>query len=149
MTAVRKTEMGKVIVSAKIENLKDLYEVETGKLSKDKARAIEVRDAMVDTGSVMLMLPKRLIQQLGLRRVRTRRARAAAGLIDIGVYQPVQLTVEGRDCITEVAELPDNCPPLIGQVPLEMLDFWIDPIQQRLVGNPEHGGEHMIDVFLS
>jgi hypothetical protein len=36
---------------------------------------------------------------------------------------------------------------LIGQIPLEALDFVVDPIGQRLIGNPEHNGEHMIDIF--
>lgn len=63
------------------------------------------------------------------------------------VYGPVRLTVQGRDCNSDVSELPDDCPVLIGQVPLELLDFVVDPIGQRLMGNPEHGGEHMIEMY--
>jgi hypothetical protein len=47
----------------------------------------------------------------------------------------------------DVAEIPDDCPVLIGQIPLEGLDFVIDPVAQRLIGNPEHGGEHMADLY--
>ncbi len=47
----------------------------------------------------------------------------------------------------EAAEVPDECPVLIGQIPLEALDFLVDPIGQRLIGNPEHGGEQMIEMF--
>jgi len=36
---------------------------------------------------------------------------------------------------------------LIGQVPLEMLDFVVDPPGQKLIGNPDHGGKQMIDMF--
>jgi hypothetical protein len=36
---------------------------------------------------------------------------------------------------------------LIGQVPLEMLDFVVDPQSQRLIGNPEHGGEQMLELY--
>jgi hypothetical protein len=46
-----------------------------------------------------------------------------------------------------VAEIPDEFPVLIGQVPLELLDWVVDPKGQRLIGNPEHGGEHMMEVF--
>ena len=63
------------------------------------------------------------------------------------MYSSVQLTVEGRDCRVDVAELSDDCPVLIGQIPLESLDFVVDPVGQRLIGNPEHGGEHVIDFF--
>ena len=59
----------------------------------------------------------------------------------------VQLTVQGRDCRVDAAEIPDSCPVLIGQVPLELLDFVVDPVGRRLIGNPEHGGEHMFDLF--
>ena len=38
-------------------------------------------------------------------------------------------------------------PALIGVIPLEILDFVIDPKTQRLMGNPEHGGELMYEMF--
>ena len=43
------------------------------------------------------------------------------------IYEPVRLTVQGRDCVIEVSELADDCPVLIGFIPLEMLDFVVDP----------------------
>jgi predicted aspartyl protease len=106
-----------------------------------------VPDALVDTGATYLCIPKRLIQQLGLAPARKRRVRTAAGLSDVAVYHPVRLTVQGRDCMLEVAAIADDCPVLIGQVPLEMLDFVVDLNGQRLIGNPEHGGEQMIELF--
>jgi predicted aspartyl protease len=139
--------MGKVVVSAKIENIEDLYEVDKGQRTVDQVRAVEVNDALVDTAATMLSVPKRVIEQLGLRRFRTKHARTTAGVAEFGVYGTVQLTVLGRDCRVDVAEIPDDCPVLIGQVPLELLDFVVDPCSQRLIGNPEHGGEHMIDLF--
>ena len=46
-----------------------------------------------------------------------------------------------------VAEVADNCPVLIGYIPLELLDFVVDTKNQRLIGNPDHGGEFMIDMY--
>ena len=139
--------MGKVLVAAKIENLADLLEVRKGTWTPDQVRTVEVTDALVDTGATMLSLPQRLIGQLGLQRHRTRTARTSAGTFSFGIYEPVRLTVQGRDCVIEVAEVPDECPPLIGQVPLELLDFVVDPAGQALIGNPAHGGEHMIEMY--
>ena len=139
--------VGKVLVTAKVENLEDLNLVEAGFLSRDQVRSIEVTDAMVDTGATMLGMPKRFIQQLGLRPLRARPARTSAGPVTVQVYGTVRLTIQGRDCPSDASELPDDCPVLIGQVALELLDFVVDPVGQRLIGNPEHGGEHMIDVF--
>ena len=139
--------MGRVLVPAKIENLHDLYHVETGSLSPEQVRTVEVSDALVDTGATTLSMPKRLIDQLGLLRLRRRRALTPVGEREVQVYGTVRLTVQGRDCTVEVSELDDKCPVLIGQVPLELLDFVVDPPGQRLIGNPAHGGEQMMDLF--
>jgi predicted aspartyl protease len=139
--------MGRTVVNAKIENLGDLYSVEQGLLTPDKVRRTEVTDALVDTGATMLSLPARLIKELGLRYHRRRRVRTSAGIIDCAIHDAVRLTVQGRDCTVDVAEVPDECPVLIGQVPLELLDFVVDPAGQKLIGNPAHGGEHMIEQY--
>lgn len=139
--------MGKVLVSAQIENLDDVFGREKGILAAGDVRRVEVADALVDTGATLLSMPKRLISQLGLIPFRKRRARTSAGTVDVQVYGAVRLTIDGRDCNADVSELPDECPVLIGQLPLEMLDFVVDPIGQRLIGNPAHGGEHMIELY--
>jgi len=140
-------KIGKVAVVARIENLRDTYEADKGLLPADRIRFVEVADALVDTGATMLSLPRRLVEQLGLRRRRTRTARTPAGPASFDIYEAVRLTVQGRDCVVEVAELPDECPVLIGQIPLEALDFVVDPAGQKLTGNPDQGGQHMIDMF--
>jgi len=53
----------------------------------------------------------------------------------------------GRDCTVDVTEVPDTVPVLVGQIPLEFLDFAVDPKQQRLIGNPEQGGEHVLELY--
>jgi hypothetical protein len=63
------------------------------------------------------------------------------------MYSTVRLTIQGRECVCDVVEVADNCPVLIGQIPLELLDFVVDPIGQCLIGNPEHGGEHILDLY--
>jgi len=139
--------MGKVTVPARVENLEDLFALEKGTLTSDQVRRVEVTEALVDTGASMLGLPKQLLDQLGLRLYRTRQARTAGGTGTMNIYQAARLTVLGRDCNCDVMELADDMPVLIGQVPLELLDFVVNPVGQKLIGNPDHGGEQMIDVF--
>ena len=139
--------MGKVLVAAKIENLQDLFDAERGIIPAEDLRLVEVDDALVDTGATGLSMPRRLIQRLGLRPLRTRQARTSAGLITVQIYGTARLTIQGRECPTDVTELPDDCPVLIGQIPLEALDFVVDPPNRRLIGNPEHGGEHIIELY--
>jgi clan AA aspartic protease len=139
--------MGKVIVAAKIENAGDLFNASQGLIPAEKVRSVEIPDALVDTGASTLSLPKRYISQLGLQPLRARRAKTAAGTAMLHAYGTVRLTIQERDWAGDVVEIPDDCPTLIGQLPLEGLDFVVDPVNQRLIGNPEHGGEQMIELY--
>jgi predicted aspartyl protease len=139
--------MGKVLVTATIENLEDLFNAEKGLLPQEQVRRVEVTDALVDTGVTGLLIPKRMIAALGLRALRTRQARGLGGPLLVPMYRAVRLTIQGRDCVIDVGEIGDEFPVLIGQIPLEALDWIVDPKGQRLIGNPEHGGEEMMDVF--
>jgi predicted aspartyl protease len=139
--------MGKVLVAARIDNLEDLYKFNQGVIPAEQVRSVEVIDALVDTGATGLLMPKRLIAQLGLQPLRVRQARTLGGTIAVQTYRAVQLTVQGRDCISDVTEVGDDFPVIIGQVPLELLDWVVDSRGQRLIGNPEHGGEQMIEAL--
>ena len=72
--------MGRVIVTALIENLNDLAGVQAGTLTSDQVRKVEVIDALVDSGLNGLLMPKRFIAQLGLMPLRTRNAMTAGGV---------------------------------------------------------------------
>jgi predicted aspartyl protease len=139
--------MGKVLVTATIENLEDLFDAEKGLLPVDRVRRVEVADALVDTGATGLFLPRRMIAHLGLHSVRTRQVRGIGGVVPLPMYSAVRLTIQERDCTLDVGEIADELPVIIGQVPLELLDWVVDLQGQRLIGNPEHGGEQMMDAF--
>jgi predicted aspartyl protease len=139
--------MGRVTVAVKVENLGDLFMASQGLLPADQVRCIEVNDALVDTGASILSMPTSMIQQLGLELIRTRTAVTAAETVTVKVHGTVRLTVEGRDCPSDVTEVPDECPVLIGQIPLELLDFVVDMQGRRLIGNPAHGGEPMLEMY--
>jgi hypothetical protein len=36
---------------------------------------------------------------------------------------------------------------LIGRIPLDMLDLVVDPQARRLIGNPAHHGEHILELY--
>ena len=140
-------EMGKVLITAKIENLVDVENREQGLISADEVRSVVVTDALVDTGATTLLLPKRLIAQLGLRHYRTRESRGIGGAVQMQMYSAVWLTIQDRECALDVGEIDDSYPVLIGQAPLELLDLVVDCRGQRLIGNPAHDGHHVIEVF--
>jgi predicted aspartyl protease len=139
--------MGIVLVTALIENQDDVKSAQKGLIPETAIRRIEVHDARVDTGATYVSMPRRLIDQLGLDRIKTIHAKTVAGMVPFGIYDLVRLTIQGRYCEVRVAEVADNCPVLIGYIPLELLDFVIDVKNQKLIGNPDHNGEFMIDMY--
>jgi predicted aspartyl protease len=102
---------------------------------------------LVDTGATFLSLPTRVVQAMGLSKAFTRKVMTSKGPAEADVYDAVRLTIQGRTCTLDVMEVPDSVPALVGQLPLEHLDFVVDPIQQKLIGNPAHGGEQMYDLI--
>ncbi len=141
------SSMGRVVVPIRVQNLKDLWSVQSQLMEASKARSIDIAGALVDTGCIGLALPTRMIVELGLQPVRTRNLQTTNGVRETKVYEPVHLTVQERTCAVEVYEVPDSCPALVGQIPLEILDFVVDPRNQKLIGNPDHGGEWMNDFY--
>ena len=139
--------MGRVLTEATIENLGDLYAVQQGNLATEEVRRVTVKEALVDTGTTTLSIPTSMARQLGLRTVATKHTTTAGGRREANLLEAVRLTIMGRDCTLDVLEVPDGVPVLIGQIPLEFMDFVVDPHGQRLIGNPAHGGEQMFEMY--
>ena len=138
--------MDRVMTEARLENLKDLWDVERSMMPAEKARRLDI-DALVDTGATLLSVPTRLIQQLGLKNTGSKRNISSVGIAEAAMYDAVRLTIMGRSCTMDVMEVPDDVPVLIGQIPLEHLDFVVDLRDRKLIGNPRHGGEHVYEMF--
>jgi predicted aspartyl protease len=137
--------MGKTVVKARITNLNDLLNAKKGLLKPEQIRSVEVEEALVDTGAKYLGLPKGIIQQLGLEPATTRIANTAAGKVPCNMYHAVRLAIQGRECSVDVNEVPDTCPVLVGFLPLEILDFVVDPVKQQVVG--QHGEQEIIELY--
>jgi predicted aspartyl protease len=147
MNAMNIESRGEILVTVKVENLRDLFDDWRGILDEGKVRLVEVDDAQVDTGATGFAMPKRLIERLGLVPVRTRKARTGAGIVNVQVYGPARLTIQGRSCPTEVVELSDDDPVRIDRVSLLALDLVVDPVNHRLIADPEPGLEPFIELY--
>ena len=139
--------MGRVLTEATIENLQDLWDVKRGIIPEGQLRRLDIKDALVDTGATLLSLPTRMIRQLGLEKSGSKRVTSSTGGGEADMYSAVRLTIQGRSCTMDVMEVPDDVPPLIGQIPLEHLDFVVDLRDRKLIGNPAHGGEHVYELY--
>jgi predicted aspartyl protease len=141
------TDMGRVTTHVRIENASDHWRAHNGEIDQSDVRCVEVDDALIDTGCSSLAMPKRLIDQLGLQFLRARQVRGVGGLRESGVYSSVRIFIQGRDCILDVTEIDDGCPILIGQIPLEAMDFVVDLKNQKIIGNPDHDGEWIMEMY--
>lgn len=139
--------MARVVTEISVQNIGDVLAAFQGTLPADRVRSATIADALVDTGSTFLSLPASVIRQLGLLKISTKRVTTSKGPSESTLYAAVRLTIQGRFCTTDVLEVPDGVPALIGQIPLENLDFIVDPRNQKLIGNPRHGGEQMFEQF--
>jgi predicted aspartyl protease len=139
--------MGKVLTEAKVENIGDVFNASRGALPADQIRSMIIKEALVDTGAWGLSMPKAYIERLGLSFLKMKKAMTAAGVIDVRVFGTVRLTIMDRECPMDVTELPNGCPVLIGQLPLEAMDFVVDTRTHKLTGNPAHGGEQIYELY--
>ena len=139
--------MERVVVDVTVVNHDDIVRVADGLISVEQIRSVQISDALVDTDALYLSLPKRMIEQLGLRPERKKRMKTTNGSTVRTIYGIAKLKIRDRSATVEVAELPDDCPVLIGQLPLEAMDWVVDCANQQLIGNPAHGGEEMYESY--
>jgi predicted aspartyl protease len=139
-------DMGKVTARIKVENWLDSELVREG-VRKEKPRSLET-EALVDTGAVKFYLKSSVIQQLGLHPVGEVKSRTMSNRSEVRtVFSPVRLEIQGRTGRFDVVEIPDSLPNIIGQIPLEDLDWVVDCRNQKLIPNPEHKNGELADEF--
>jgi predicted aspartyl protease len=141
-----KNDMGKVTTRIKVENWFDMELVSAGG-RKEKPRIVET-DALVDTGAVKFYLKSSVIKQLGLHPVGEIQMRPMSNRSESRtVFSPVALEIQGRTGRFDVVEIPDSLPNIVGQIPLEDLDWVVDCRNQKLIPNPEHKNGELADEF--
>lgn len=93
-------------------------------------------EATVDTGAAYTTVPARLLRDLGVEPLGTRRFLLADGRrVDMD-YGRAWVTVDGETEVTLVVFGEDEAPALLGAYTLEGLALAVDPVEQRLV--PTH-----------
>jgi clan AA aspartic protease len=111
---------------------------ENGYLSTDKIRKVNIT-AMADSGAIRLAINEKIKNELGLRvRQQLNISLADGTKRTLDVAGPIRLKFQDRDCITDAFVLPDNEEPLIGAVPMELMDLVVVPTQNKLMYNPLH-----------
>jgi clan AA aspartic protease len=136
--------MGEIRTKVKLTNAVDDALVAMGQLAPDKVRSIEVQ-AIVDTGAIASVLPVHIVEQIGLLIRGHRVAKYADGRNDsVGVTSPILFEIQNRNTVEEALVLGDEV--LIGQTVLEKLDLLADCAGQRLIPNPAHPNQPVLNV---
>lgn len=93
--------------------------------------------ALVDSGAVFFTVPEHVAVQLGfdLTEVSTREVVLANGHRElVPMIGPLRVTFADRYCDLSALVLSDE--PLLGAVPMEMMDLVLHPATQTLAVNP-------------
>ena len=65
------------------------------------------------------------------------------------MFEPARLEPQGRIANSDVVDVGQSVPNLLGQIPPEYLDFVVDSKNRNLIPNPEHGDKQMSEEYQS
>ena len=109
-------------------------------------RSVEV-EAMADNGATMLPLKQSVFQQLGVPLLGERIARTTNRDVIRRICAGAKVTLKERTATFDAVEVPEDCPNLLGQIPLGRLVLVLDLPGQQILPNPGHDAEFQIDMY--
>jgi len=128
--------MGDVRTQVKLTSIEDIVKSRVGIITKEKIRSVII-DAMVDTGAVRSVIPKNVVDALGVNIDSETMAEFANGIKEkVSVCEPILFEIDNRRTYDEAFVLGDEV--LIGQTILEKMDLLVDCNTKKLISNPKH-----------
>ena len=119
--------MGLTYANIELLNGGDVEMQRRNYMGADEIRQIEV-NMLVDSGALMLVINEDIRQALGLDIIDHRPSQLADGTrLELPVAGSIVVRFEGRFCTTNALVLPDDKEPLLGAIPLEEMDLWVNP----------------------
>ena len=119
-----------------LANNTELQSASLGNMPMSSVRMAEV-EGWVDTGAAHLVLPKTIVDRLGLPVAGQTKATLADGTVRIRDYvKQVWLSMGGRDGVFKAIVEPNREDALIGAIVLEDLDMVADPVTGQCI--PRH-----------
>jgi clan AA aspartic protease len=136
--------MGEGRVMVRLSNAADIALVRRNLMRPEEIRGVEA-GALVDTGAVTFVLPSLVVERLGLARPFKQVAEYADGRREeVDVTEPVFVELLGRHTVEEALVLGDEV--IVGQTILEKTDLYVDCRQKRLLPNPAHPDQSVLQV---
>ena len=112
---------------------------------RDENLAKITRNALVETGALMLCIPSEVAAQLNLSELDRRPVVSADGSVhQVPYVGPIRLDFENRFCFVGALVLGDEV--LLGAVPMEDMDLVVHPGSRTLTVNPLHPNKPQYSV---
>jgi clan AA aspartic protease len=126
--------MGIVHTEITIKNYDDETFVQLGHKKNEDIRTATVT-AVVDTGSMYMVINEELSQKLGLRVTGEKIVHIANGQrINCKLVEAVKVQWKNRDAVAPAIIIPGPEKILLGAIALEGMDLMVNPVNQELVG---------------
>ena len=131
--------MGIVFAEITLKNAGDVVNVGRGIISEQDIRQTNVQ-AIVDTGSMTLVINESIRDRLGLTVRGTRQVTMANNSKETAkIAETVEIHWKNRSMTCQPVVVENCTEVLLGALPLEDMDLIVDPVRQELVG--AHGDE--------
>jgi clan AA aspartic protease len=131
----------------KLTNDYDFAASQAGTLAPERVRTVEI-EALVDTGATMLMLPADVVDRLGVPIRGHRSVRYADDRVEeVPWVVGIKVDIKGREAVVTALVGPAGSTALIGQIPLEEMDFVVDPKSRELRPNPRSPDAPILDLL--
>jgi clan AA aspartic protease len=129
--------MGITYAEVELTRWDDLALVREGYRQEDQVRRMKML-ALVDTGSSMMAITESVKTLLALSKMDDMQAELADGsIVQLEVVGPIEVKFQNRRTIVNAMVVPDSSEVLLGAIPMQGMDVWVDPKRERLIVNPE------------
>jgi clan AA aspartic protease len=136
--------MGSVHAEIRLVNAGDRIRLRDGLIAEQAIRHTKVM-ALVDTGTMTLVINEAIRQELGLVMENSQNVILADGSEQVyPVTEPVYIFWENRVTSCRPLVIPTARSVLLGVIPLEDMDLLVDPVRQELAG--AHGEKSLMLV---
>ena len=126
-------KVGRFSVELELSNHEDVILAKKGVIPASQIRRVTLL-GLVDTGASRLVLPQRIVKELGLEPSGTVKVKYADGRQAIRpTVDDVEVALLGRRSVFTASVEPRRQTALIGALILEDLDFLVDPLKMKLV----------------
>jgi clan AA aspartic protease len=130
--------MGQVHTEIELINGQDILDGRRHLIGDEEIRHMRVV-MLADTGAYMLSINENIQTYLQLPFQERKMYELADGrILECDVVGPVFVKYGKRNTTCNAVVLPGNSEPLLGVIPMEEMDIFIDMRRQELVPNPKH-----------